>query len=187
MCINELWLTIVGNEDYEVSNCGNVRSKIRTKVNIYGSVRTYKPQNIKASVDRYGYFYVRLRLYGKQSHHLIHRLVATAFIPNPDNKPTVNHKDGIKSNIIVSNLEWATHSENNQHAYNTGLNVRRIGINNPNSKAVVQLDMGGNILNRFSCAQEAERKTNVANQSISKCCLGKRPYAGGYVWKFENK
>ena len=72
-----------------------------------------------------GYYYVDLQNKGYKRKFPLHRLVAQHFIPNPDNKPTVNHIDGDKSNNSVSNLEWLTYSENTKHAYDTGLNSQR--------------------------------------------------------------
>jgi hypothetical protein len=199
MNIEEIWLPVVGYESYfEISNCGNIRSLERiicfetksksgkpiTKTNII------KSKNLKISIGNHGYYQVNLCVNGTQKTVNVHRLVAKAFIPNPENKPEVNHKDGVKTNCTVFNLEWNTCSENNQHAYDTGLRqstwTDKFGADAPRSKPVIQLDKIGNVLNRFTCAREAERKTSVRYQHISSCCVGKRLSAGGYVWKFDN-
>ena len=77
---------------------------------------------------------VVMKINGKPTMKYIHRLVAESFIPNPHNKPTVNHKDGDKFNNHISNLEWCTHSENNKHSWDNGLvkAYDRRGTNNPN-------------------------------------------------------
>lgn len=87
---------------------------------------------LKNSINFDGYNHVTLYHNGNRYRKLVHRLVAEAFIPNPENKPEVNHKDGNKTNNDISNLEWVTHSENIQHAYDTGLISidRMIGENN---------------------------------------------------------
>lgn len=106
-CAGEEYRPVVGYEGiYDVSNLGNVRSLRRRRVLIQ---RTHSKKD--------AYNIVTLRLQDKKSTHLVHRLVAKAFIPNPDNKPCVNHIDCHKRNNHVSNLEWVTHSENNEHYY----------------------------------------------------------------------
>jgi len=105
----EKFKQIKGYEDYSVSNQGRVKS-IR-----------FPNRCLKPGKNRYGYLLVDLCKNGVHKNHKIHRLVALAYIPNPENKRTVNHIDGIKTNNFVENLEWNTHSENNQHAYDAGL------------------------------------------------------------------
>lgn len=107
--IKETWKAIEGYEGaYEVSDLGRVR-------NIKRGGRIMSQSNV------HGYRAVNLSKDGKTRSISVHRLVAKAFIPNPDNKPQVNHIDGIKSNNVVNNLEWATPQENHIHACNTGL------------------------------------------------------------------
>lgn len=107
---DEVWKPVDGYEDYHVSNYGRVKSFKRKK-----------PRILKPALTNKGYLYVALSLDGKQKHFLVHVLVARAFIPNPDNKPEVNHRIGWKLNCYVGNLEWATHEENMEHAVDTGL------------------------------------------------------------------
>lgn len=106
----EVYKLIEGISGYEVSNLGNVRSTKRKQ-----------PIILKPKVNKYGYHEVCLRKDNKNVHRTVHRLVAMAFIDNPEDKPTVNHKDGNKLNNEVANLEWNTISENTKHAYNNGL------------------------------------------------------------------
>lgn len=175
MNTEEIWLPVKDYEEYyEVSNLGSVRSLRKTLKN-----------NI-----RNGYCQVGLFINGNRKIVYVHRLVAVTFISNPDNKPEVNHKDGIKTNNNVFNLEWATFKENNQHAFKTGLNkgtwTGKFGIENSSSKPVIQLDKAGNVLSKFDGIMEANRKTGIIYQNISKCCCGERKSAGGYVWKFDD-
>ena len=118
----------------------------------------------------------------------VHRLVAEAFIPNPENKRTVNHKNGIRSDNRVENLEWATDSENNQHSYDylgrKGAWLGKSGAIHPNSKNVLQIK-NGNVISEFGSMREAERATGIFQANISKCCLGKRHVAGGYQWRYK--
>lgn len=122
----EIWKDVVGYEGmYEVSNKGRVRSLDRKDIR----GRRVKGKYLKYKKTSRGY--LSLQLCGKDC--LIHRLVAKAFIPNPENKPQVNHIDGDKSNNNVENLEWCTSSENNKHRYRYGL-YNQDGVKNPQSK-----------------------------------------------------
>jgi hypothetical protein len=115
----EIWKPVVGYEGlYEVSNLGNVRSV--DKVDRQGQKKHGRVR--KLLLNQVGYLYVGISVENKKANLTVHRLVARAFIPNPDNKPQVNHIDGNKTNNIVSNLEWVTVAENTQHAYTTKLN-----------------------------------------------------------------
>jgi hypothetical protein len=187
MNIEEIWVSIKGYENYKVSNYGNVCSIDRCVIDVDGITRRYKSKFLKPIKNTYGYNQVALYINGNKKTITIHRLVVEAFIPNIENKPEINHKDGIKTNNIVFNLEWATSKENIQHAFRTGLLKSKVGIEHPNSKPVIQLDKIGNVLNRFICAREADLKTTINYKSISKCCLGIIMSAGGYVWKFDTQ
>lgn len=110
---NEIWKPIDEfNGDYDISNLGNVRSWVTQ-----GQDKPY-PRKLNKN---YGYCYCNFRVGDKYYGRRVHRLVAKAFIPNPENKPCVNHKNGIKDDNRVENLEWVTNSENDIHAYENGL------------------------------------------------------------------
>ena len=113
----EIWEDIKDFEGlYQVSNYGNIKSL--PKNHRYGS----KSEKIlKPKSDKQGYLVVDLSKFGKVKRYRIHRLVAQEFIPNPDNKPTVNHINGIKNDNNLNNLQWATYSEQNIHLWNNGL------------------------------------------------------------------
>lgn len=113
--VNEIWKDIPEFEGhYQVSNLGRVRS-IRT------SQGTYRERLKKTYLDRNGYENIDLFKQNKQHKHLVHRLVAKAFLPNPSNKPNINHKDAVKHNNVLLNLEWCTQSENLIHASENNL------------------------------------------------------------------
>lgn len=109
-----------------------------------------------------GYHRVRLTLTGGAKHFRVARLVATCFIDNVDNKPTVNHIDGDKLNDNVSNLEWSTYSENTQHAYDCGLARNTSGYEDSQSKAVSMFDNSGNLIAGFGSIREAVRETGLS-------------------------
>ena len=117
-----MWKDIHGYEGYyQISDCGSVRSVSRVCVDKNGHLRKFKGKNIKHRISRRGYCCVIFTRDCLGKHFQVHRLVAEAFIPNPGNKPQVNHIDGNKLNNHVSNLEWVTPKENTIHSYEIGL------------------------------------------------------------------
>ena len=173
----ETWKAIDGYEGlYQVSNLGRVKS---LNYNHTGTERI-----LMSRKNRGGYLYVNLHKDGHRKTITVHRLVATAFISNPHNLETINHKDEVKTNNTVGNLEWMSLKDNN----NYGTRNKRLSetqINDPNkSKAVQMLDRQGNLLATFPSTHEAERATGIYHGHISKCCLGKYKSAGGYIWRY---
>lgn len=121
----EEWRPIEGYEGlYEVSSEGRIKSCRRTTITASGKRHAVPERILKHDIDSYGYHHVGLHKNGREKTFAVHRLVALAFIPNPDNRPTVNHLDGDKSKNSVSNLEWTTHKENIAHALSTGLTTQ---------------------------------------------------------------
>lgn len=126
-----------------------------------------------------GYSQQVLRKDGKQHMRYTHRLVAEAFIPNPDHLPEVNHKDGNKLNNAVSNLEWTNRSSNMRHAYHTGLR--------PTTK-IAAYTKSGEFVKGFNSEKEAVEFCGVCyNAGISNCLRGKTRTAHGYKWKYITK
>ena len=169
----EIWKDIKGYEGlYQISNFGNVK---RIQSNKY-----IKPHNEK------GYIRVALCKNNKVKHLYLHRLIATAFIPNPENKSDVNHKDGNKMNNKINNLEWTTRKENMNHAKDTGLwkftdNMKK-GLDQ--SKPVYQYDRQYHLINNYPSVIQASLITGINHGNICSCCEGRRKTAGNYIWSY---
>ena len=172
----EEWKAIQGYEGiYEVSNFGNVRSLPRYKRGNFDSKVFIEGKTIKQVKNNRGYYIVQLSKNNKVKNFSVHRLVAEAFIPNPNNFPQVNHKDEDKSNNRVSNLEWMTLKRN----INYGTRNKRMALTK--GKNVKAFDDDGNFIMWFCSIAVAEKITGISD--ISRCTLGKTEHAGGYVWK----
>lgn len=164
----EIFREIDGFPDYEVSNLGRVCS-----------FKGRYPKIMKLRNNRWGYPYVTLYTDGKHVMKKVHRLVAEAFVPNPENKPEVNHIDEDKLNNTAENLEWVTHRENINHGIG---NKRRAEAQ---GKPVVQYTPDGVFMAEYSSTHEAERITGINQSNICQVCRGKYKTAGGYIWCYE--
>ena len=148
------------------------------KVTYNGMVYSYiKNKFLKPGLS--GKNYLTVALFPKRTHY-VHRLVATAFLPNPENKATVNHKDGNKIFNHVVNLEHATFGENNSHALRTGLKRSAYP-----AKGVIQIDMQGNEIARYHSSEHAPVQFSSGN--ICHVANGKRNHHGGFKWAWINK
>jgi hypothetical protein len=125
--MKEIWKDIKGYESkYQISNYGRVKSLDRRVNCAYKATRCVKGGFVSFYLTTEGRPVVRLWKDNKETSKLIHQLVARAFIPNPEGKPEVNHKDGVKDNNNISNLEWVTRLENMEHAARIGLKARKL-------------------------------------------------------------
>ena len=126
-----------------------------------------------------GYKHVTIYINKKPKSCRVHRLVATAFIPNIENKPYVNHLNGIRSDNRIENLEWVTPSENTQHAVDTGL------FKPTREKQVVQYSLNGDKIAIYRSISEAARKTNSSVEKIVNCCQFTRKTHNEYQWRYK--
>lgn len=179
------------NEDGEIkSKDRRIRYKNGTGAEGY-CIR--KGKTLKPAPNTHGYPCITVKyLDGHQKTVPVHILVARAFIPNPENKPQINHKDGNKKNNCISNLEWVTSSENIRHAYAMKLNKGsqpwkgKRGKLHPNSKPVIMCDKDENELKKFESILLAADETGICFSHIAACVRGERKTSGGYIWKPAN-
>ena len=193
--MTEQWRTAIVNgepwENYQVSNFGRILS--------LNYRNTGKPGLMNPSKDRGGYFQDGLSKNGEYKMCKIHRLVAQTFLPNPENKPEINHKiegdEGKKINIVIFNedgsidkektsIEWVTRKENNNYATRN----ERAGKTNTNgkcSKRVLQLTLTGDLIREWPSTHECGR--NGFNQgNVTECCNGKRKTHKGFRWMYAD-
>ena len=180
----EIWKPVKNYEGlYEVSNKGRVKRLEQDFVDSIGRKYHKKERILKNSTNSNGYFHVALRNNkGKQKFLRVHRLVAEAFIPNPDDKSEVNHKDEIKTNNCVENLEWATHKENMNYGTRTERATKASG--KTRSKPVIQYTKDREFVETWQSTCEAERQLGLANGSISRAARGVYKTYKGFVWKY---
>lgn len=173
--MKEEWRDIKGYEGkYKISNKGRVMSLYKKNTPYKGAYRS----KIMIPQIAWKYYCVDLLKNGKRRKSLIHRLVADAFIPNPENLLFVNHKDENKLNNNVSNLEWCTKE------YNINYGSRNKVASIKLSKPVVQMNLNGEFIALHPSLKIAGLKTNTSPSSISNVCSGRRSKANGFKWKY---
>lgn len=200
----EIWKQIKGYEElYEVSNLGNVRSKDKTIIqdakNNSKSTHLYKGKTLKPMLQNNGYYTVTLCYNQKYKIVGVHRLVAQAFIPNPDNKPQVNHIDGNKMNNCVDNLEYCTAKENMQHAFKNNLinlntekrkEAVKLAISKAiksNCKKVVRINTNTNERKIYKKIDTAFRENKMSPNTLRKCLQKEIKEYKGYRWEYANE
>lgn len=162
-----IWKDIIGyNGAYQISKNGAVKSSNRIIKSITGQNRLIIGRIMKPK-NKEGYHFVTLSLNGEIKNHYIHRLVAEAYLPNPKNKPHINHIDGDKSNNNINNLEWVTISENTNHAYRIGLS-QNIGGTHSFAQKLID-NCTGKI---YSCIKEAAVELEINYNSLRNMLCG---------------
>ena len=169
-------------DGYFITRDGKVYSKKR---NFSSGIR-----ELKQDLSDHGYYRVVLRKNGKPKHMSVHRLVAETFLLKHATDTEVNHKNGIRTDNRVCNLEWCTRSQNIKHAFDvlgrkgpkTWLGKR--GASHSKAKPVLQI-RDNVVINEFGSGVDAEEQTGISRVNISSCCLGKQRTAGGFEWKFK--
>jgi hypothetical protein len=190
----EIWKDIDGYHGvYMVSNFGNVKSLDRKVNQILSNgkirIQSYKGIIMKPIVSKFGYLMIMLNN-GKSKNCSVHRLVAKAFIPNPENKKEVNHKNGVKTDNRVQNLEWCTHSENIHHAHKTGLFINQKNGLHKKSIAVSQFTIDGKWVRDWPSMSTIYKEIGFDVSAISNCVnsqtktlCGKKRTSYGFIWK----
>lgn len=171
---NILIAEILQESGYAIFNDGTILGKNNKSLKLHKGTSGYLQLNINTP---------------KTKSYLVHRLVAELYIPNPDELPEVNHKDGNKLNNKSSNLEWCTRSQNIQHGIDNGLIPSpwkdKFGNKHIRSKTTLQIDINGDILNEYGSAREASRITGINYGTISNVLIGRGNTAGGFKWKYK--
>lgn len=174
----EIWRDIKGYEGlYQVSNYGRVKS--------LNYNHTKKEGIMKAALDGGGYLHLRLHKNGKRKNFFVHRLVADAFLPNPDNFPIVNHKNEKPSDNRVENLEWCDVKYNNNYGTRNE-RISKTQINGKKSKPVLQFTLDGTFVREWPSTHEAGRN-GFKQAHVSACCRGNtrlKTYKG-FIWKYK--
>lgn len=173
---DEEWRNVIGYQGlYMVSNKGRIKSLTRRVDYPDGTKRLVHGRLMNLHVDKQtGYYRVHLSKDGKSSIFAVHRLVALAFIPNPDNLPYINHKSEVRTENFVENLEWCT------PAYNNNYGSRRAIVNR--QCPVRQCDKNGNIIAEYPSMVEASKATGIPKQTIHAACDGRY---GNKIYKWE--
>lgn len=195
--MKELWKDIQGYEGlYQVSNLGRVRSVAHvTEMTRNGSTFSYarKGKILSPLTRRHGYLSVML--YGKGGHSKrnfkqfsIHRLVAEAFVENPNGYSEVNHIDECKTNNCADNLEWCDRKYNTNYGTTQQRRAEKLTNDPQMSKRVIQMDMRGNVIREFPSLAEVHRELGYSAGNICNCCKHHPRYshAYGYIWRYAD-
>lgn len=178
--MQEIWKDIEGYEGiYQISNLAKIK-RIAPYSNQYNiKWKSNKILNTKIQ-DQHDYCIVILSKNNKRHCFRVHRLVAQTFIPNPENKPQVNHIDGNKSNNKVSNLEWCTCSENLYHSYRTL--HRKSAV----AKRIMQYDLNHTFIKLWESSLQIEKELHINHSNIIQCCNNKRKTANNFIWRYAD-
>lgn len=179
--MEEIWKPIKGYEGcYEISNKGNVKGVDRYIKNRWGTLTLWKGCVLKLITDNDGYLRVGLYKNGKYSNYGVHRLVAEAFIQNPNNLQCINHKNEIKTDNRVENLEWCTNSYNLNYGHRLEKAMEKIKIH------ILQFTKNMDFVAYYKSATEAALVNGFDNSNISWCAKGHLKSAYGFIWRYAD-
>lgn len=189
--MNEIWTKLIGiNENYSVSNAGRLRRNEGFVIEKTGKKYYKKEHILSPNVLTRGYPSARLKdeSLGKVKCFTVHRLVAKYFIPNPEDKPEVNHINGIKSDNRVENLEWVSHRDNAIHSMDVLGNKHKIpkGKNSGVARAVKCYDLMGNFIKEYDTITDASNELNILHQGIMSVLRGINGNCNGYLFKYSD-
>ena len=166
--MEEIWKVMKEHKDYEVSNLGRIR--------------TIKTQRIrKPSLHYKGYYQIIVYIDKKPKCFYVHRIVANNFLENPNNLPEINHKNEIKTDNRVENLEYCDTIYNNNYGTRTS---RILNTKKDTFKSIIQKDKNDNVIKIWNNIIEIQNKTNFNKHNIYKCCEKKNKFAYGYKWEY---
>lgn len=182
----EEWRPVVGYVGlYEVSSCGRVRRLETVIKHNKGGLRKWNGRMLKLVLRNKWYYFVSLCKDGIRRDLAVHKIVAEAFIPNPNNYQYIDHIDTDRTNNNVSNLRWCTNKMNQNNPI-TLVNKSKAQINNPNrSKKINQYTLDGILVKTWPSLMEIERELKVSRAGIAKCCNHKKNYKTAYGYKWE--
>lgn len=191
--MTEIWKDIKGFEGlYQVSNLGRIRSLDRLIIYKNGRKYNQKGKIIKLSDNGKGYNVFNVSLNSCTKQLKVYKIVAETFIPNPENKPEVDHINTIRNDDRVENLRWVTHKENcnniiTKKHYKESDGCKNLQDGKMFSKVVIQYSIEGDFIKEWSSTMEVQRELGIHNTIISKCCMNKPHYktAGGFIWKYK--
>ena len=170
-------IPIPGYEGLYSVGDGYVISHKRIYVSGNGAIKELPERILPPVKSQYGYAVINLNKDGKQKQFFIHRLVAAAYIPNPENLPCVLHKDDNRMNPKIDNLFWGSKRDNSEDSHRKGRHIKP-------KRPVVQYGKEGNLIAKYESTREAARQTGVIQSNLWKCCQGKLKSAGGYKWSY---
>lgn len=189
----EIWKDIEGYENlYQISSMGRIRSFDRWVKRSNNTLQLTKGKILKPYLGKYE----RVSLVDIDGHkhtYNIHRLVAKAFIPNPDNKPCIDHINTDRTDNRVDNLRWVTYKENNNNPITI---KKKSGDNHPKpmlgkygrehnlSKPIIQFTLNGELVRKWECFKQVERELGICHSNILSVITGKRSHAGGFRWEY---
>jgi len=187
--MNVIWKDVIDYEGlYKVSNLGRVKSLNRYVDGKNGHLQFKEGIILHNNIGSNGYPKIDLSKNGNIKTATIHRIMAMVFIPNPENKSQINHKNSVRNDNRIPNLEWATSSENVQHGWDNGrvsVHKGKFGSKSQTAKPIIQYDLNNNIITEYGSIIDASQTTGINKDSISRCCRNVNKKAGNYKWKFK--